>query len=591
MRVRLAATAAVALLAGAAAIAQNQQSQAPESLLPPGFGDPVAPAPTATANGTPLQTVQSLPLPDVRPSPSPSPSASPSPIDPATLAQYEMPAFARRSLDVVGAAGTTEGGLPEDAFGNADGRWIEALMRRTAAPLPSRWLSMALRRTLVSRLATPRGLNGADYAAERAWLLLRMGESVAARGVVQAVDTANVTPKLRQVTMQAALATADPAGLCPLVPAALAAPSSARGWILAQAMCAGLSGMPKTAQPLIAAARRKRVADGIDFQLAQKVVGAGADSRQAVTIEWEPVVQLTAWRFGLATATGVAVPDALYATVGPQVTGWRALSPAIPMADRAAPADRAAAMGILSSAALVDFYAAVDAADDEPAALGAIASDLRAAYAGVDRDTRRAALKRLWDGAPAGAGAGPYSRLVLTARAAARIPAATDYDDPDRLVASMLTAGLDRSSQRWRDVVPAGGDAWAMLTLANPDFGGRLSYRDLSNYSGQGDAARKQRLFFAGMAGLGRLSPDDIERGASSLDVKIGASNAWTRAIDRAAAQRQPGAVVLLAAIGMQTSDWSGVSPEALYRIVGALRAAGLGGEARMIAAEAIARS
>ncbi len=586
MRVRLAATAAVALLAGAA-IAQNQQSSGPESLLPPGFGDPVAPAPVATG-GAPLQNVQTIPLPEISPSPSPSPSASPSPIDPAMLAQYEMPAFARRSLAVVGALGTTEGGVPENAFDTADGRWIEALMRRAAVPLPSRWLSIALRRTLVSRLATPRGVNGADFAAERAWLLLRMGESVAARAVVQAVDTRNVTPKLRQVTMQAALATADPAGLCPLVPAALAE-SPARGWILAQAMCAGLSGIPGIAQPLITAARRKRVADGIDFQLAQKVVGAGADSRQAVTIEWAPVVQLTAWRFGLATATGVTVPEALYATVGPQVAGWRALSPAIPLADRAAPAGRAAAMGVLSSAALVDFYSAVDAADEAPAALGAITSDLRAAYAGVDRDTRRAALKRLWDGASAGAGR--YARLVLTARAAARIPAASDYDDPDRLVAAMLSAGLDRSSQRWRDIVSKGGEAWAMLTLADPDFRGRLSYRDLSRYSGQGDSARKRQLFFAGLAGLGRLSPDDVERGAGSLDVRIGASNAWTRAIDRAAAQRQAGTVVLLAAIGMQTSDWRGVPPEALYRIVGALRAVGLGGEARMIAAEAIARS
>jgi hypothetical protein len=41
----------------------------------------------------------------------------------------------------------------------------------------------------------------------------------------------------------------------------------------------------------------------------------------------------------------------------------------------------------------------------------------------------------------------------------------------------------------------------------------------------------------------------------------------------------------------MQTSAWSGVPPESLYRIVSALRAVGLTGEARMIAAEAIARS
>ena len=43
-------------------------------------------------------------------------------------------------------------------------------------------------------------------------------------------------------------------------------------------------------------------------------------------------------------------------------------------------------------------------------------------------------------------------------------------------------------------------------------------------------------------------------------------------------------------AIGMQTGDWRGVPPDHLYRILSALRRVGLGYEARMIAAEAMAR-
>ena len=62
------------------------------------------------------------------------------------------------------------------------------------------------------------------------------------------------------------------------------------------------------------------------------------------------------------------------------------------------------------------------------------------------------------------------------------------------------------------------------------------------------------------------------------------------RAIDRAASTEQAGTVVLLAAVGMQTPAWSGVPAEALYHAVAALRAVGMDGEARMIAAEAIAR-
>ena len=126
-----------------------------------------------------------------------------------------------------------------------------------------------------------------------------------------------------------------------------------------------------------------------------------------------------------------------------------------------------------------------------------------------------------------------------------------------------------------------------MIALSDPDGGG-VSPDD---YAPTGAAAqRKRQLFFAGLAGLGRLSPAQIESGAASFDVKIGAADAWTRAVDRAAGQRQLGTVLLLAAVGMQTGHWAGVPPEHLYRIVAGLRAVGLGGEARMIAAEAIAR-
>ncbi len=603
-----ASVAAVAIgAAGLSAYGPAIGQKRPESILPPGFGEPASqPTARATASsGRPDSPATPRPsASDAAPAPAPTgfvkplPAGVPTPIasatptatatvDPAVLAQYEMPAFARRSLDRVGPAGVREGALDASAFDGADGRYVEGLMRRVAAPLPSRWLSILLRRTLVAQLATPAKVHGADFAAERAWLLLRMGESVGARAVVQSVDNANYTPKLYQVAMNAALATGDPAELCPIADAGFAA-TRERGWTLAQAMCAGLAGEPTRAKALVTAARRRKVATGIDLQLAQKVVGAGPNGGQAVTIEWAGVGDLTAWRFGLAAATGVTIPDSLLATVGPQTRYWYALSPSIPLADRIASAEAAAGQGVLSAAALIDLYGAIDAANDMPSAAAAAANDLQAAYVGGDINARLTALRSLWgstaDKTP------NYARLVLTSRAAARLPARLGVEDARYLVASMLTAGLDRSAARWRAAVDEGGDAWAMIALADPDAGERMGYRALSSYSGRGDAALKQRLFFAGMAGLGRLSAEDIERAAAALDVRIGAQNSWTRAIDRAAAAGQQGTVVLLAAIGMQTPAWRGVPPAMLYRIVGALRAVGLEGEARMIAAEALAR-
>jgi hypothetical protein len=602
--------AALAALAAALALPALAQDR-PESILPPGFGETPQPAPTArprpVATPSASQTGDApprvarpvvaaspllpgaVPLPDETPSPvaSASPGAKPpSPTDFAAFVRADMPAYARRSLARVGVAGPAEGAMGPRAFGRADGRYLETLMRRLNAPIASRWVSIALRRALLARVDTPHGVNGADFAAERSYLLVRMGESVAGRAMAQAVDTEDYTPKLFEAAMQAALATGDPAALCPAAEAG-AKLGRERGWILARAMCAGLSGTPVKAQAMIADARRSGIAGGIDLLLAQKVAGAGQSGRQAVTIEWDDVTQLTAWRFGLATATGVDVPDALLTAANPAVQGWRALAPQLDPHARAASAELAAARGILSSAALVDLYATIDAGDDQTTADAGIARDLHAAYEGADATARAAALARLWDEPKTYEGR--YARLVLTAGAAARVPTTVEKPDVNRLVAAMLSTGLDQPALRWRDTAARGSDAWAMLTLVDPSAK-PMTYSDVGVYSGSDPEGLKKRMFFAGLAGTGRLSGSEVERGAQALGIRIGHEDSWTRAIARAALDHEPGTVVLLAAIGMQTPLWHGVAPETVYHIALALRAVGMPGEARMVAIEAMSR-
>jgi hypothetical protein len=591
---RLRIGAAVALLAaGVPAIGQD----VPESLLPPGFGDSPAPTPAPTARptgpATPVAPGFAPAVPIVQPlpggpTPTPTPSASPTPtpVDAAALQQYELPDIARRSLDRVGIPGADGAAFGPEAFGDAHGPWLQRLMRSLDAPVASRWLSIALRRALVSQVATPPGVNGADFAAERAWLLLRMGEAPAARAVVQSVDNDNYTPKLYQIAMQAMLATGDPGGLCPLVEPALQV-SNERGWRLANAMCLGLSGEARSAGRIIDQARRQAPGGGaIDVALAEKIVGAGAQGRRAVTIEWDGVDRLSAWRYGLAAASGTALPGGLFDTVGPQVRYWHATAPQFAAGERLGDADLAAAQGVLSSEALVDLYAQLATDEDATSTQTALAVDLRSAFTAPDAE-RMAMLRQFWGDAARTPFA--YSRLVLTARAAALIaPVAEHAGDADRLIASMLSAGLDLPAMRWRTLAAVGSDGWAMLALADP--GSRqIAVGAVSDYAG-GDT-RKGQLLFAGLAGLGRLPQDQVRGMAGDLDVAIGARNAWTDAIDRAGVNGEAGTVLLLSAIGMQTRDWRGVSPVALFHIVAALRAAGREGEARMIAAEAIARA
>jgi hypothetical protein len=99
----------------------------------------------------------------------------------------------------------------------------------------------------------------------------------------------------------------------------------------------------------------------------------------------------------------------------------------------------------------------------------------------------------------------------------------------------------------------------------------------------------RARMLVAALAGLGKLGDGGAQL-AQDMGVKVDAQNRWTRLLNRAAERGQGGTVVLLSAAGLQTGGWVGVPPEHLYHALNALRRVGLEYEARMIAAEALAR-
>jgi predicted nucleic acid-binding Zn ribbon protein len=100
----------------------------------------------------------------------------------------------------------------------------------------------------------------------------------------------------------------------------------------------------------------------------------------------------------------------------------------------------------------------------------------------------------------------------------------------------------------------------------------------------------RARFLLAGLMGLGRVDTATARAFADTLKLDLARETRWTRAIDAAAESGNPTLVSLLAGFGMQGSGWDKMTPLHLYHIVAALRRAGLEGEARMIAAEAVAR-
>jgi hypothetical protein len=468
---------------------------------------------------------------------------------------------------------------------------MSRIMRATDAPLASRWGSILLRRALLSAIDTPRTVNGADLAAERAALLLRMGEANAARMLVQAVDADRGTPRLAQVAMQVMLANGDPAGLCPWTNLGLGRSGDEQSWRLAAGMCAALSSEPGPAGWAIERVRSSGRVTNFDILLAERVLGATLTGRRSITIQWDGVNRLTSWRFGLATATGTPIPAPLRAAAPPEMAGWGVLAPMTPPNDRAALAERAALNGILSGDAYVSLITAAGAEDGVAETVSNTAAQLRIAYGGTTAAERLAAMQGLWTAAPDADRR--YAAMVLTGRAAAALPVGTNVGDAAPwLIGSMLAGGFDRNALAWVPTVSVGSHAWGIMAVGLPRPLVGVDAGAVESFASDDDSsdALRSRYLVAGLAGLGRLTGSELQAAASEVEAGLGAESRWTRAIDDAAARGETGTVALLVAAGMQLRDWQKLPPYHLYHMVRALRLVGLGSEARMLAAEALVR-
>lgn len=594
------AAAAAALALPALALAQDR----PESILPPGFGEPLPPPQQQPAQN------------QATPSPSAARPGAGSPGQPGSeelqvselteeaAAQLleappppvEIPDFARRDPRLVGGVDPQNIGIGQYPWGGASGRFLSTVMRRMEPPAASRWAHLLVRNALLARALAPGDVNPADWVAERAWLLLRMGEADAARMLVSGVDVDRFTPKMFQVATQSALANADPAGLCPLQGGiARVEPAIAP---LVQAMCAALSGEPESASAQIEQVRRRGRIGGPDLALADKVVGAGTNGR-SVSIDWGGVDRLNSWRFGLATATGVVPPGRLLDSASLQVRAWQARAPILAPQDRLQAARIATGLGVFSSQSLIDLYSAIYESSDPDDLPQSDAWQLRLAFAGRDQAERLAAMRKLWGSA----NADPLQRQAaraLVGRAATLIaPDPKLQADAPELIASMLAAGYDRAAARWAGAISRMDDAqadrsWAMLALAAPEASGLdIGYRRIAAFLDRDESSGQKRgaMLVAALAGLGRIDSATADRLNRSYGLGIGRTSRWTALIDGAARRGQAGTVAVLTGTGMQTRDPLAIPSAHVLHSTAALKRTGQEFAARMIAAELLART
>ena len=597
------------VLAGVAlALSSAVALAAPESLLPDSFNNPSptpaprpapAPAPSQGQSGpsqgsSPVQSIPSgrapsdvqVTLPPDFPSLEELEAMEPDEIDEllGIKAKYDIPPGARRAVRKIGILDEAEGGFPSGSLDDQPPALVRAALAANRGPLVSRWGQILLRRALASRLDAPHGMDPVDFAALRAGVLNRLGEWQVSRSLVQDVDSSNYNTALADAAFDAYLATGDILGMCPVARLKGDLRKDAE-WNMTRAICASYAGEARQADRDLQRILYYGEAARIDALLAQRYAGAAGDGSKAVNIEWNGVDELTPWRFALSRALGVEFPNGLRDDAGVRYDISDVLIPAVPLAERVAGSDRAASRGVISSAAMVDLYSQLFTEENQGDERDRAAT-LREAYVANSPADRLAAMQELWSD-------GDYGRTVLTAYAAARLPVSDDLlDAAPQIIASMLSAGLDRNAMRWGTVVPEGSEAWALLALAQPVRSTSVSGGALEDYMSEDDSGDKRKSAFlvAGLAGLGRLEQGAVNSAASQLGVNLNRESAWTRKIDRAAQLRNPTLVALLAGLGMQGNGWDKMTARNLYHIVRALNAVGLSAEARMIAAEAVAR-
>ena len=589
--------AAVVAVFAIPALAQDK----PESILPPGFGDPApVPSPAQTKGPSPKPSTEAQPAESGAVVETGLSGLTPSEAADAMVVEVappiELPSSARRDPSMVGPLPAAQAGFGDNPWGRSSGKFLSVLMRRTDTPLASRWGHILLRNALLTNARAPGDVNPADWVAERAWLLVRMGEADGARLLVAGVDVADFTPKMYQIAAQSALATADPSALCPLENGLAKVERNVAP--LVRAMCASLSGNSAIAAADVEAARRRGRYDPIDLALADKVVGAGADTARAVTIEWKPVKRLNAWRFGLATATGMAPPDALMTAASPQLRAWQARAPMLSAEQRLASARIATGLGVFSSQALIDLYAQIYDLTDASDLGQTDAWQVRLAVAGKKQDDKIGAIRKLLD-ATKGSIEREATRALL-ARAAERItPDSKLQEIAPELIASLLAGGFDREAARWASVIDDMDDqyadrCWAMLALGAPttqgvDLGGSRVGSFIKNDDSPGH--QRSALLVAGLAGLGRISTSAAGQLSQRYGLGLGGKSVWTQYIDGASMRHQAGTVALLAAVGLQAPGMESVPGFHLYHLTTALNRNGQEFAARMIAAEALSRT
>lgn len=596
----------VACLAGTAfapVVAQETTPQATEDVQPsrpqsllPGRIDAPEPAETGAAE---ISTPEPL-LPGAARTP---------PADPGTAEVPQTAAFGSSApvadavlvplaadASTIGPLTASNGGYGRDIWNGSRGSFVNFILPKMATPVGSRFGQIALRRALATAALPPTGANQIAFHTGRAQLLLRLGEADLASRLAAAVPQQTYNRQMYAVAGQAHLAAFNVPATCPLASRAIVF-SPDNLWPLLSAVCSAIQGDDSGAALGIDIARQsdKLKVNRFDLYLADRMLTAMSGGGRGGVIDWPKDGLLTSFRLAAIYAGGQSLPIAALKKKNSAVHGWIAKSGMADSTTRFVSAWTAASTGVLSTDEWIGLWAQ----------RGGQMSSSQLAYApegllvranAAPYKERLAVMKQLWRLGKGNARADLAMRL-LTSDAAARMPLnPVAIADSPELVRSMILGGRFAEARAWWPYLQSQKnnsaaqkallENWAALELtdwkntipANADLLERWVNAQPGDLK-----ERRGSLMSAAMQGLGYSFAANADVPKFDLTPSGGA---YERLAD-AAKRRAKGEVIVLGSLLMGDS-LDAISPETLYAVTRAYHAAGLGIEARLIAAEVI---
>ncbi len=589
-----AGAAALALLMTAAPSLAQQPQQGPLRLFPA----PEAAAPAAPAPQPPQQQAEPS---QARPTAQPATAIPPA----GGLGGVSVAPLDRLDPAAAGLLEERTGGLPHRLWQGTPAELAVTLIDKLPPSAPSLVTHELTYRLLASTAANPQGPEAAALLPLRVEHLRVMGEAAAAARLAETVPAAQRPEPLRRALVDALLAQATaeavPAEVCPQARDGLAAFDSPY-WQKVAAFCDLLDRKPDSAQLTLAMLRETGHDDAPFYWAADQLSGVKPAALKTMPAP-NPLL------LAMVRAVGKDLPvDALGAGAEPWLLA--AVAAHGPAADRLALAERAAAMGALTSPDLARLYAAETFSEAELSAPAGTQPNTPRERARLYQRNARQSDPAVMAAALEGARFSPLygATAKLHADALAALPPLPEMTATAGR--ALFATGRADAARPWlqearlrQDAAPAAAAAlralWPYERVAEAPAAAPFSPEMLTAWRAtqppgtpKPEIDRRHTLVLGLLQALGEpvASADWLmPLTDATVDARPVPDAAILRALDLAAAQGRIGETVALALIALGNEGPAVVHPEALFRAVAALRRIGLEADAKALALEAMA--